>query len=121
MQPDIEIYLKDTGKEAVHAWLKSVFKHCTDWHSKGSIARCHCDEIEVVWYAKAVGSWHSLLLASPKTPWPDDLACAQAAFKALAVEVRCAPGSWQEADGEADADRWIKVNEQGTQEFMWRS
>lgn len=121
MQPDIEIYLKDTDQEAVHAWLTTAFKHCSDWRRKGSLARCDCDGIEVTWYNKAVGSWHSLLFASSATPWDSDLACAQAAFAALAVETRCAPSSWQETDGEADADRWLKVNAQGVEEFIWRS
>lgn len=121
MQPDIEIYLKDVGPEAVHAWLTTVFSHCSDWHGTGKLLRCDCDGIKVTWYHKAVGSWHSLFFASANTPWANDLACAQAAFAALAVQIRCAPNSWQETDGEADADRWLKISDLGTQEFIWRS
>lgn len=120
MQPDIEIYLKDASPEAVHKWLQEVFTRCSEWQKQGSVVSCQCDGFRVSWYQKAFGSWHSLLFSSANTPWPDDLACARTAFSALNVEIRCAPGGWQEADGEQDADRWIKVSAQGVQEFLWR-
>ena len=75
----------------------------------------------MTWLPKAVGKWHSLLLESDRTPWVDDLACARAACAALAVEVRCAPGSWSEAQGEEDADRWLKVTAEGVSEITWRT
>jgi hypothetical protein len=28
-------------------------------------------------------------------------------------------GGWEEADGEADADRWLKINADGEHEFLW--
>lgn len=121
MQPDIEIYLKDASKEQVQDWLSRVFSHCSNWQGKGSLYHCLCDGIPVIWYARAVGSWHSLLFDSANTPWADDLACAAAACAALGVEVRCAPGGWQEEDGEAGADLWIKVTGHGSEEFVWRS
>ncbi len=69
-----------------------------------------------------MGKWHSLLLESDNTPWHDDLECAQAAAVQLKINVRCAPGSWQEADGETDADRWLQVNADGTVETItWRT
>lgn len=71
--------------------------------------------------AKAVGKWHSLLLESDTTPWEDDIACARAAFAALGVEIRCAPGGWQEEEAEEDADRWISINERGEEEIRWRT
>lgn len=120
MQPDIEIYLKDANKEQVHEWLQSLFSQCTEWKSKGATYQCTCDGIPFIWYQKAVGSWHSLFIDSPNSPWADDTTCAQAAHSALNVEVRCAPGSWNESDGEEDADRWIKVSAQGVEEFIWR-
>ena len=45
----------------------------------------------------------------------------QAAFKALNVEVRCAPGTWEEEQGEADADRWIRISEDGQEEITWKT
>ncbi len=120
MQPDIEIYLKDASREQVHQWLQQVFARCTPWQGNGRRHACCCDGISVIWYEKAFGSWHSLLLDSSQTPWSNDQACASAACAALGVEIRCAVGAWQEQDGEQDADRWLKFNQQGHQEFVWR-
>ena len=71
--------------------------------------------------AKAVGKWHSLYLESDATPWSDDLACARAAFAALGVQVRCAPGGWSEEEALEEADRWIKIDAEGEQEIIWRT
>ncbi|HHX34246.1 MAG TPA: hypothetical protein GX719_03140 [Gammaproteobacteria bacterium] len=112
-QPDIEIYVKDADRSAVSAWLSSVLEAPCSWQQKGRVSRCQCANIPLVWFEKAVGSWHSLLLESASTPWIDDAQCAQAAAAYLNVNVRCAPGSWQETDGEADADRWLQVSADG--------
>ena len=120
-QPDVEIYVKDADAQQVHAWLQQQFSQCSPWQQSGNISRCNCDGIKVTWYAKAVGSWHSLLFDSPSTPWANDKACAVAAFDALGVEIRCAPSGWLEQQGEADAERWLKINSQGSQEFIWRT
>ena len=50
-----------------------------------------------------------------------DLACARAAHAALGVQVRCAPGSWDENQGEEDADRWIRIDSDGESEIIWRT
>lgn len=121
MQPDIEIYLKDCTREQAWQWLSGVFGQCTEWQQRGQLHRCWCDDIEVTWYNKAVGSWHSLLFDSPATPWGSDLECAQAACAALGIEVRCAPGGWQEEQGEQGADDWLKVNAQGVSHIVWRT
>ncbi|QEY64609.1 hypothetical protein FXN65_22015 [Metapseudomonas lalkuanensis] len=120
-QPDIEIYLKDADQEAVTAWLNAALGSCTPWQQRGQTFKCLAGDVPVTWLPKAVGKWHSLYLESDATPWEDDLGCARAAFAALGVEIRCAPGGWQEAQGEEDADRWIKVNAEGEQEIIWRT
>ncbi|MDD0841881.1 hypothetical protein [Pseudomonas sp. Gutcm_11s] len=120
-QPDIEIYLKDASQDAITAWLNEVFGSCSEWQQRGQMFKCQAGAIPVVFLPKAVGKWHSLMLESDATPWADDLACAHAAFAALGVEVRCSTGGWSEEDGEEDADRWIKVNAEGEQEFIWRT
>ena len=121
-QPDIEIYLKEavTYKD-VEAWLAEVLGPCTEWKKKGETWKCTAGDVPVTWMPKAVGKWNSLYLDSDKTPWEDDIACAQAAFKALNVEVRCAPGTWEEEQGEADADRWIRISEDGQEEITWKT
>ena len=120
-QPDIEIYLKDADKQAVTEWLSTAIGPCSEWQQRGQTFKCRAGAIPVVFLPKAVGKWHSLMLESDATPWLDDVACAQAAFAALGVEVRCAPGGWSEEQGEENADLWIKVNAEGTQEFLWRT
>lgn len=120
MQPDIEIYLKDSTQDALSGWLNRQFKHCSAWQTQGKVSRCTCDGIPVSLYEKAMGSWHALVFDSSNTPWENDLACAQAAQAALSIEIRCAPGSWEEAHGEEDGDRWLKVTAQGVEEFLWR-
>lgn len=117
-QPDIEIYLKDTDRVTVGQWLtKQLNAPCT-WQQKGRVFHCVCAGIPITWFERAVGAWHSLLLESAQTPWQDDLQCAQAAATHLQVSVRCAPGGWQEADGEEDADRWLQVNADGQYETI---
>ena len=120
-QPDIEIYLKDADQQAVTDWLGAAIGPCSEWQQRGQTFKCRVGDIPVTFLPKAVGKWHSLLLESDATPWADDVACAQAAFAALGVEVRCAPGGWSEEQGEENADLWIKVNAEGTQEFIWRT
>jgi hypothetical protein len=120
-QPDIEIYLKDADQAAVTAWLEEALGPCSPWRQKGQTYKCEAGAIPITWLPKAVGKWHSLLLESDETPWEDDLACARAAHAALGVEVRCAPGGWQEDEGEDQADRWIKVSAEGVEEIIWRT
>lgn len=120
-QPDIEIYLKDAELPAVTAWLEQAIGPCGDWQVRGQTHKCRVAGIAVTWLPRAVGKWHSLLLESDQTPWEDDLACAQAACAALGVEVRCAPGSWSEEQGEEDADRWLSVTAEGVNEIQWRT
>ncbi|WP_068829351.1 hypothetical protein [Pseudomonas sp. BMS12] len=120
-QPDIEIYLKDASQQAMTEWLSEAIGPCSEWQQRGQTYKCHAGDVPVTWLPKAVGKWHSLLLESDATPWADDVACAEAAFAALGVEVRCAPGGWSEEQGEENADLWIKVNAEGTQEFIWQT
>lgn len=122
-QPDIEIYLKDAdvNHQQIATWLEQAIGPCSAWQQRGQTWKCQAGNIPVTWIPKAVGKWNSLLLESDHTPWDDDIACARAAYTALAVEVRCAPGSWSEEDGEEDADRWIRVSADGEEEITWRT
>ncbi|MFH7451147.1 hypothetical protein RA279_30415, partial [Pseudomonas syringae pv. tagetis] len=58
---------------------------------------------------------------SDHTPGVDDIACSRAAFKALKVEVRCAPGTWVEEQSDETADRWIRVTADAEEEITWRT
>ena len=43
------------------------------------------------------------------------------AFAALNVEVRCAPGTWVEEEGEESADRWMRISADGEEEITWKT
>lgn len=120
-QPDIEIYLRDASHEAVTEWLTQAIGPCSPWQPKGKTFKCRAGDVPVIWLPKAVGKWHSLLLESDATPWDDDIACARAAYLALGVEIRCAPGGWQEDESVDDADRWMSISERGEAEIVWRT
>lgn len=122
-QPDIEIYLKDTdvSREAITAWLAEAIGPCSDWQQRGQTFKCQAGHVPVTWVPHAVGKWSSLFLESNQTPWEDDIACARAAFAALHVQVRCAPGSWVEDEADETADRWIRIDAEGEQEITWRT
>lgn len=120
-QPDIEIYLKDADHNAIGAWLEAAIGPCTQWQRKGQTFKCLAGDVPVTWLPKAAGKWHSLYLESAATPWADDLACARAAHAALNVEIRCATGGWQENDSLEDADRWIRIADDGESEITWRA
>lgn len=120
-QPDIEIYLRDATLDDLSPWLEQSLGVALHWEKKGKVYKCQVDCIPMTWIPEAVGKWHCLLLESDLTPWENDLSCAHSAFSALGVEVRCMPGSWQEADGEDEADRWLSVGPEGMQEIIWRT
>lgn len=120
-QPDIEIYLKDADHKAIAAWLSQAIGPVSEWRQQGQTFKCRAGDVPVTWLPKAVGKWHSLYLESATTPWDDDLACARAAFTALEVEVRCAPGGWDEEESVETADRWIRISSDGEEEIIWRT
>ena len=96
-------YGEPVSQASIAAWLGEALGPCSDWQQKGQTWKCRAGDVPVTWLPKAVGKWNSLYLESDATPWEDDIACARAAFKALNVEVRCAPGSWVEEEGEEQA------------------
>ncbi len=124
-QPDIEIYVKDADHNAITDWLSKALGPCSAWRQQGQTYKCSITTSEglipVTWLPKAVGKWNSLFLESDITPWDDDLACARAAFAALNVEVRCAPGGWSEEEAEEQADRWIRISADGEEEITWHT
>lgn len=119
-QPDIEIYIKDADRDAVSQWLQAVFGSLREWQQAGQAATSVAGDVAVTWYPRAVGKWNSLFFASDATPWSSDQDCAQAAFAALGVEIRCAPGGWVENE-QVDPDQWLKVNAEGVQDIIWRT
>ncbi|WP_462382111.1 hypothetical protein [Pseudomonas sp. Marseille-QA0892] len=119
-QPDIEIYLKDVERDAVSEWLAQALGPCSDWQAAGQTFKCAAGSLRVTFFPKAVGRWHSLYIEGAELPWETDLACARAASNALGVQIRCAPGGWEESESEEN-DRWIRVDKEGESEIVWKT
>jgi hypothetical protein len=121
-QPDIEIYLRDDHIQDLLGWLGSEVGTLnltvpTGLTQRGVLQAGSAIPLMIV--RKAAGKWASIWFDSPHTPWASDADCARAVHAALGQEVRCSVGGWTESDGEADADRWLKVNAEGESEFVW--
>ncbi|SDS79010.1 hypothetical protein SAMN05216421_2200 [Halopseudomonas xinjiangensis] len=121
-QPDIEIYLRDDHLDDLFNWLGrevgQLNLHApTGLTQRGSLKTSHTTPVMVV--RKAAGKWASIWFDSDQTPWETDVDCARAVHAGIGHEVRCSVGGWTESDGEADADRWLKVNSEGEAEFVW--
>lgn len=122
-QPDIEIYLRDDHVDELIHWLGhdlgQLSLHAPAGLTQRGVLKVTQATIPVMIVRKAAGKWASIWFESDQTPWDADLDCARAVHSALNREVRCSVGGWTESDGEADADRWLKVNAEGESEFEW--
>lgn len=122
-QPDIEIYLRDDHVDELIQWLSHDVGQLSLNTPAGLTQRgvlCISQAtIPLMIVRKAAGKWASIWFESDQTPWETDVDCARAVHAALSREVRCSVGGWTESDGEADADRWLKVNAEGESEFVW--
>ena len=121
-QPDIEIYLRDDHVNDLLDWLHQAMGPLTLDEPKGLTqhgALRGDQTIPLMVVRKAAGKWASIWFDSDATPWESDRDCARAVHAAIGHEVRCSVGGWEEADGEADADRWLKVNAEGEAELNW--
>ncbi len=121
-QPDIEIYLRDDHLDDLFDWLgrevgQLSLQAPTGLTQRGTLTAAQAIPMMVV--RKAAGKWASVWLDSDQTPWDTDLDFARAVYAGIGREVRCSVGGWTESDGEADADRWLKINSEGEAEFVW--
>ena len=121
-QPDIEIYLREDHVKDLLVWLPEalgplVLGDAVGNNRQGTIESNPAIPLMIV--RKAAGKWTSIWFDSAETPWATDADCARAVHTALSHEVRCSIGSWDESEGDADADRWLKVNADGESEFVW--
>ncbi|UAW97690.1 hypothetical protein KEM63_12905 [Halopseudomonas nanhaiensis] len=121
-QPDIEIYVRDDHVDDLIHWLGRevgdlVLPPGAGLTRKGVIHTAQPIPLMIV--RKAAGKWASIWFDSDTTPWETDVDCARAVHAATGHEVRCSVGGWTESDGEADADRWLKINDEGEAEFVW--
>lgn len=122
-QPDVEIYLKEEHLDALTAWLEQTFDGLAlrEWKGLTRHGTLNIEDaaVPIMVVRKAAGKWASVWFDSDATPWASDLDCARAIHAAIGQEVRCSVGGWSEEQGDADADRWMKVNEEGEAEFIW--
>lgn len=122
-QPDIEIYLRDDHVDELIQWLghdigQLSLKSPVGLTQRGVLS-ISAASIPLMIVRKAAGKWASVWFESDQTPWETDRDCARAVHSALCREIRCSVGGWTESDGEADADRWLKINAEGESEFVW--
>lgn len=121
-QPDIEIYLKEDVLNQLTDWLQQQLGELElgPWSGDTRRGTLHGDTaIPLMMVRRAAGKWASVWFDSDSTPWATDLDCARAVAAGIQREVRCSVGGWQEEQGEADADRWMKVTAEGEEEFIW--
>ena len=121
-QPDIEIYLKEDVLNQLTDWLEQQVGRLDlgPWSGTTRRGTLHGDTaIPLMMVRRAAGKWASVWFDSDSTPWATDLDCARAVAAGIQREVRCSVGGWQEEQGEADADRWMKVTAEGEEEFIW--
>lgn len=94
-QPDMEIYLKDADVDhkAIAAWLgrctRPVYRLGPERPDLQVQGRQRAGDLA----AQGGGQMEQPVPGKDQTGMDDDIACARAAFAALNVEVRCAPGT----------------------------
>ncbi len=121
-QPDIEIYLKEDFLDELTGWLQQHVGTLDLERWTGTLRRGTLQgetRIPLMIVRKAAGKWASICFESDATPWATDLDCARAVAAGINREVRCSIGGWEEEQGEADADNWMKVTADGEEEFIW--
>lgn len=122
-QPDVEIYLREEHLDALTSWLEQTFGglELKAWNglTRHGVLALDGESVPIMIVRKAAGKWTSVWFDSDATPWEADVDCARAVHAGIGHEVRCSVGGWSEEQGDADADRWMKVNDEGEAEFIW--
>lgn len=120
--PDIEIYIAGVAATPVLEWLQTRFPaHSGTPRPAGRkqwrLAVQHEGaRIPVLVIEDAAPGFTSVWFDSPRTPWPDDKACAREAFAHFHAEVRATAGSWAEGD---DPDLWWHIDARGEGTLHW--
>lgn len=123
---DLEIYVRDLEPEALIRWLEQqldTLDVATSADTPAGVLKGHGRyreaTLKVSVYPAAFGRrYSSVLLEGETLPWNTDLDCARSAWRALATEVRCSPGDWQEGDP-VEAEKWWRIDERGEQLVVW--
>lgn len=121
-QPDIEIYIKNTNADEIREWLSQQFQSISfdtlndEAIEQGRLIKGSVKidtDIPVVITPKAAGkAFTSVWFQSEKTPWQDDLNCAESFIAMHSREIRCSASSWTEEEGENEEKWWCLEGEQ---------
>lgn len=124
-QPDIEIYIKHATAEHIRKWLEGQFDDVElselseERLSEGQLIKASVSSIPLVITPKAAGkAFTSIWFQSAKTPWNNDLECAESFASKFDLEVRCSAESWQEDEGESE-EKWWCLNGDEKKLLRW--
>jgi len=121
---DLEIYIRDLQAGAVSAWLAGQLDELElDDTDPSSVIRGRAtfsgEGLRISLYPGAFGKrFASLVIEGEALPWNSDLDCARSAWRAMAGEVRCSIGSWEEGDP-VEGNKWWRLDDRGEQEVVW--
>jgi len=129
-QQDIEVYIRSITLEEIMGWLSSCFTYidfnqqCLRNFSHGKaftgfVEDASSNRISVFVNPNAAGkSFCSIWFQSSKTPWDDDITCAESILKTLDKEVRCSAAGWTD-DESIESEQWWRMDRQGKELIRW--
>lgn len=127
-QPDIEIYIKNANLNDIQLWLSSHFDvvpndivdiNTSSPRTNEIELELADDQIPLVITPQAAGkAYLSVWFKSPRTPWNNDLECAQSALERFDTEVRCSAESWAEEEPE-HSEKWWKLTRTSKDLVSW--
>ena len=117
--PDLEIYLLKPAADAITRWLTEIFPDLDTLSTNNERSHWRAGGMDIYLNDKAEKNFASLWFKKNDTPWANDLELGRAAYQALQCEVRCSDSGWQEDEGAASNDGWIKINQNGEKPFQW--
>ena len=113
---DIEIYIREPALKRVLGWLKAELgniEECPPNKAQKNVLVYRAVDFEpaipIMFQLQVEGGpFVGIWFDSDKTPWPSDLECARAAFKALGLPVMCDPGPEHH-----DQDDFLRIDDSG--------
>lgn len=119
--PDIEIYIKRVPLADLLQWLDQRFAVGEQQEAGDTL------KVQLNWEGKplsctiyenaAKGGYTSVMFEPNHTPWDNDEACAEEAFKIFQLEVRCITGGWS-TDSPSEGG-WYRFTENGCSVVNW--
>ncbi|MBY4678035.1 hypothetical protein [Marinobacterium arenosum] len=121
--PDIEIYVKDRSIEQIEQWLDAIGDSLQKSVDQGLVHEYRLEingsRVPVMIHEKVAGkAWFSVWFKQNPTDWPQDLDCAKAASEAMATQIRCIAGGWNDGD---EPDEYWKVENGQQEKIVWRT